>query len=261
MTEPASVTAPSSYVVKLPLFEGPLDLLLHLIEKQELDITAISLARVADQFIAYLEDLRDVQAGVIADFLVVAARLLLIKSRWLLPKPVTDDDEEEDPSEALLRRLREYKRFRQAITFLKDRENGGQRAHIRVAPPPTLEARLDPGEFSLDDLLSAVRQILGAEAELLQPPDALISPRKVTVREKIQVIEDLISGGRMVPFAHVLEDESSRIEIVVSFWAVLELIKRGRVQARQSELFGEILLSEREGAMMGQTDSDTLEGD
>jgi segregation and condensation protein A len=117
---------PEIYLVRLPLFEGPLDLLLHLIQKNELDITAISLALVADQFVEHLQTIGQVQADLIADFLVVAAKLLLIKSRLLLPRPpVVDDEEDDDPAELLARRLREYKKFKQAAGFLRELESSG----------------------------------------------------------------------------------------------------------------------------------------
>lgn len=232
------------YRVKLPLFEGPLDLLLHLIERQELNITTISLASVTDQFIAYLETMRDVPAGVIADFLVVAARLLLIKSRLLLPKPpVLDDDDEEDPGEALVRRLREYKRFKQAAQHLRGLEQARRHSYLRVAPLPVLESRLDLAGVSLHDLLAALSQVLETTPELASA-DPLVSPRKVTVHEKIELIARLVREGRAITFSEVLHNAGSRVEVVVSLWAVLEMIKRGRLQARQSELFGEITLHE-----------------
>lgn len=232
------------YRVRLPLFEGPLDLLLHLIEKQELNITTISLASVADQFIAYLEAMRDVPAGVIADFLVVAARLLLIKSRLLLPRPpALEDDDEEDPGEALVRRLQEYKRFKQAAQHLRDLEQAHRHSYLRVAPPPVLEARLDLVGVSLHDLLAALCQVLETAPELASA-DPLVSPRKVTVHEKIELITRLVRQGRAITFTEVLHSAGSRVEVVVSLWAVLEMIKRGWLQARQSELFGEITLHE-----------------
>lgn len=232
------------YQVRLPLFEGPLDLLLHLIERQELNITTISLASVTGQFIAYLESMRDVPAGVIADFLVVAARLLLIKSRLLLPKPpALEDDEEEDPGEALVRRLREYKRFKQAAQYLRGLEQSRQHSFLRVAPPPILEARLDLAGVSLHDLLSALSQALAADPDLASA-DPLVSPRKVTVHEKIELIANLLRQSKTVPFSEVLTAAGTRVEVVVSLWAVLEMIKRGRVQAQQNELFGEIMLYE-----------------
>ncbi len=233
---------PDTYLVRLPLFEGPLDLLLHLIQKNELDITAISLALVADQFIEHLQTIGQVQADVIADFLVVAAKLLLIKSRLLLPKPpVADEEEEEDPAELLARRLREYKKFKQAAGFLKHLEDQGRPCYVRVAPPPPMETRIDWEVISLDDLLAALQRLLEREEEM-QPVAALVAARKVTVREKIEWIEQLIREGRQVSFQRVVGRNGSRIDIVVSLWAVLEMIKRGRLHAHQSELFGEIYL-------------------
>ena len=235
---------PTPYVVKLPLFEGPLDLLLHLIQKNELDITVISLGLVADQFVAHLHGLAEVRAEVIADFLVVAAKLLLIKSRLLLPRPpAKEEEDEEDPGEALARRLQQYKRFKQAAAQLKVVEELGQPCYLRVAPPPPMETRLDLEGVSLDDLIAALRQLASLESDA-QPANNLLIPRKITVREKIEWIEHLMAGGLPVPFAHVVGRHGTRVDIVVSLWAVLELIKRGRLRAQQSELFGEILLVE-----------------
>lgn len=233
---------PGIYQVRLPLFEGPLDLLLHLIQKNELDITAISLALVADQFIDHLQTLGQVPADIIADFLVVASKLLLIKSRLLLPRPpVAEDDEEEDPAELLARRLREYKKFKQAAGFLKLAEAEGRRCYVRVAPPPPMETRIDWEALSLDDLIAALQRVLEQEEDL-PPVGAVVSPRKVTVREKIDWIEQLLHHGSQVPFQRVVGSAGGRIDVVVSLWAVLELIKRGRLRAYQSELFAEIYL-------------------
>lgn len=238
-----------AYTVRLPLFEGPLDLLLHLIQKNELDITAISLALVADQFVEHLHALGQVQAELIADFLVVAAKLLLIKSRLLLPRPpVVADDEEEDPAEQLARRLREYKKFKQAAGFLRDQETAGRRCYVRVAPPPPLETRIDWENLSVDDLIAALQGLLDLE-EVAQGVGALVAPRQVTVREKIQWIEKLLREGGPVPFQRVVGAAGSRIDIVVSLWAVLEMIKRGHLRARQAELFGEILLEPAQAAV------------
>ncbi|MCS6843625.1 MAG: segregation/condensation protein A [Caldilineales bacterium] len=241
--------ADRAYQVRLPLFEGPLDLLLHLIERRELDITAISLASVADQFVAYLETMRErgVQARVIADFLVVAARLLVIKSRLLLPQPPPLEEGEEDPGEALVRRLQEYKRFKRAAEWLKARQEAGLRSYVRVAPPVVGEPKLDPTGLSVDALIAALRQLTLEEPDL-PSADPLVPPRKITVQEKIERIEALLSDGRPVPFAEVVNGGGSRLEVVVSLWAVLEMIKRGRLQAIQRELFGEITLLPVPGA-------------
>lgn len=233
---------PETYTVRLPLFEGPLDLLLHLIQKNELDITAISLALVADQFIAHLQTIGQVQADIIADFLVVAAKLLLIKSRLLLPKPpAMEDEDEEDPAEQLAQRLRAYKKFKQAAGYLQDLEAAGRHCYVRVAPPPPMELRIDWESLSLDELIAALQRVLEKEEDL-QPAGSVVPLRKITVREKIAWIEQLISEGRPVPFQRVVGKAGGRIEIVVSLWAVLEMIKRGQLRAHQSQLFGEILL-------------------
>ncbi len=233
---------PEIYLVRLPLFEGPLDLLLHLIQKNELDITAISLALVADQFVEHLQTIGQVQADLIADFLVVAAKLLLIKSRLLLPRPpVVDDEEDDDPAELLARRLREYKKFKQAAGFLRELESSGRHGYVRVAPPPVLETRIDWEAISLDDLLAALLRVLESDDEL-QPVGVVVTQRKITVREKIEWIEQLLAQARQVSFQRVVGKAGGRIDIVVSLWAVLEMIKRGRLRAYQSELFGEIML-------------------
>ncbi len=231
-----------SYQVRLPLFEGPLDLLLHLIQKNELDITAISLALVADQFIAHIKTMEEVRADVIADFLVVASKLLLIKSRLLLPRPaVVQDEDEEDPAELLARRLREYKKFKQAAGHLREWENEGRHAYVRVAPPPAMETRLDWEAISLDDLIAALQRVLEQEEET-QPAGTVVTLRKVTVREKIEWIEHLLMQSEQIPFHQVVGKKGGRVEIVVSLWAVLEMVKRGRLRAYQHALFGEIYL-------------------
>lgn len=231
----------ASYTVRLPLFEGPLDLLLHLIQKNELDITAISLAMVADQFVGHIRRLQAVQPAIIADFLVVASKLLVIKSRLLLPRPPAMDEEEEDPGEVLARRLREYKRFKEAAAALQELEAQGRRCHVRVAPPPELETRIDWGALTLDDLIGALRQLI-AVAPADDIVESVVSRRKITVGEKMDWIQRLLAEHSSVPFYRVVGRTPSRVDIVVSLWAVLELIKRGRLRAHQPELFGDILL-------------------
>ncbi len=156
-----------------------------------------------------------------------------------MPDPA--DEEEEDPAELLARRLREYKKFKQAAGSLKQLEEQGRRCYVRVAPPPPMETRIDWEAISLDDLLAALHRLLEQDEEL-QPAGALVSPRKVTVREKIEWIEHLIRDGRRVSFQRIVGNSGGRIDIVVSLWAVLEMIKRGQLRAYQSELFGEIYL-------------------
>ena len=133
-----------TYRVTLEVFEGPLDLLLRLVEREELDITGVSLAAVADQYLAYVAALQEVSAANLADFLVIAARLLLIKSRSLLPRPEceTDVSEQEDVGEQLAQQLLEYKRFKEVAANLREIEAVGLRAFSRIAPPPQMDRRL-----------------------------------------------------------------------------------------------------------------------
>lgn len=232
----------SPYTVQLPVFEGPLDLLLQLIERDELDITRVALAQVTDQFLAHLKVLESLHLQDLADFLVVAARLILIKSEALLPRPVERAPGEEDPGDELARQLIAYKRYKQIAGTLHEREALGLRTFLRLAPPPKVEAKLDLSGLTPLDLLEAVRRALA----LLPDKPALgtvVAAPKVTIRDQIRLIAHALreQNGRIV-FQRVLERAQSRMEIVVTFLAVLEMIKRRKLEARQEQMFGEIEL-------------------
>jgi len=232
------------YRVQLAVFEGPLDLLLHVIEREEMEITAVSVAQIADQYLAYLRVLQKRDAGDLADFLVMAARLLWIKSRALLPRPpqAISDADEEDPAELLARQLREYRRFKQAANWLQDRAAEGLRAYARIAPPPALPPRLLPGDLTPHDLLQAMTQAL-SQAPALQPVDDMVSPVRVTITQQIGRILHTTRGGGTVRFRHLLAEAVSRIEIVVTLLALLELVKRREVSMTQKSMFGDIVIS------------------
>ncbi|MBP7694811.1 MAG: segregation/condensation protein A [Anaerolineales bacterium] len=232
----------SPYTVQLPVFNGPLDLLLQLIEREELDITKVALAQVTDQFLAYIKVLEHVQLADIADFLVVAARLVLIKSEALLPRPIERAPGEEDPGEELARQLLAYKKYKQIASSLHEREAQNLRTYLRLAPPPKVEKTLDLSGVTALDLLEAVRRALALVPE--KPSlGTVVAPPKVTIRDQIRLIARSLSerGGRVI-FQRLLENAHSRMEIVVTFLATLELIKRRKIEARQSALFGEIEL-------------------
>jgi segregation and condensation protein A len=232
-----------TYQVRLEVFEGPLDLLLTLIRRRELEITAVSLAAVTDQYLAYLERLQEIDPGALASFLEVAAQLVLIKSRTLLPRPQPDahEEDEEDPAEVLAQRLREYAQFKTAAQALRERSERGLRAYVRVAPPPTLPRRVDLGEVSLEDLLAAVREAL--DEKPMPPLSQVVEPVRVTVEERVTAILRALSRAPRISFRSLLADCASRIEVVMTFLALLELIKQRRVVASQDQLFGEIMVS------------------
>jgi len=226
------------YTVAIPVYEGPLDLLLQLIERAELDITAVSLAQVTDQYLAYIHQMQ-VPADEISSFLVVAAKLLQIKSEALLPRPSVKKEGEEDLGEALARQLRIYKRFKELSKWLEDRVNRHLHTYLRVAPPPKIEGRLDLSNITLADLMAAAEAILAEEAEK-QSLGTVITPPRVTIREKIAWIAERLGKNPHATFQSLLDGQHSRLEIVVTFLALLELIKRYRVAARQEGLFRDI---------------------
>lgn len=235
-----------TYQVRLEIFEGPLDLLLHLIEKQELDITKVSLATVTDQYLEYIGHLERIHAEILADFLVVAAKLLLIKSRALLPAPPgTGEEGEEDVGDDLVRQLREYKKFKEFAKQLRAREELGLRSYLRISSLPRLEPRLDLSDVTLNDLLEAVRQALAVEPPA-PPVDGMVKPVTFTIGEKIEVIEALLTRKGSFSFQRLLRRAASRPEIIVTFLALLELIKGHRVRVQQDKLFGEIVVSRAE---------------
>jgi len=231
------------YQVKLAVFEGPLDLLLHLIEREELDITRVSLAQVTDQYLEYLSLLEEINAEILADFLVIAAKLLLIKSEMLLPRPpgVPGEEEEEDVGDELARQLIEYKKFKEAALELRQREEMGLRAYVRVAPLPKLDRPLELGDVSLADLLEAVQRALDVRPPL-PSVSGVVTPFTITVAEKMAFIEEILERQRQVSFNRLLAQAASRLEIIVTLMAVLELIKLKGIEVQQECLFGEIVV-------------------
>ncbi len=244
MPEPALAGPPAAWRVRLEVFEGPLDLLLTLVQRQALDITTVALARVTDQYLRHLETLEVADAAGMADFCEVAALLILIKSRALLPRPPEPAPDEEADAEALAERLRQYQRIRQTAEVLGERERSGLRAFVRVATPPDLPPRLEPGDVSPADLARAFEAAL-AEAQVAPEPEPpAVKPNPVRLRDRLGDIRRLLAARRRVTFREVLLGNArpTREYIVVSFLAVLELLRRTLIQAVQSELFGEILL-------------------
>ncbi|HOR00141.1 MAG TPA: segregation/condensation protein A [Anaerolineae bacterium] len=239
LTEVVLASSQPEYAVRLESFEGPLDLLLRLIEKAELDITTISLAQVADQYLAYMRQLEEIHPDLLADFLVVAAKLILIKSRALLPRP-PQPDEEEDVGDDLVRQLEEYRRFKHASQHLRQREEQGMRSYVRLAPPPAQPRGLTPGEVSLADLLAAFERVLADTPTV--PVSTVVAPVVISIDDKMRAIRSALASSRRVHFTGLLMRAQSRVEVVVTFLAILELIKLGHILAEQDAPFGEIYI-------------------
>jgi segregation and condensation protein A len=232
----------SLYPIRLPVFEGPLDLLLQLIEREELDITAVALAQVTDQYLERLAQLERRHTRDLAEFLVVAAKLVLIKSAALLPRasrPAREEDAE-DVGQDLVRQLQTYKRFKEIADVLYEREASGLRSYLRLALPPRPAPQPDLSQVTLDDLLALAQEAL--EMTPGPPVGQVVPPVTVTIEEQIHHIERQLSRQHQIGFRALLSRATTRIEIIVTLWAVLELIKQDRVSVRQDHLFGQIVI-------------------
>jgi segregation and condensation protein A len=228
-----------NYTFHTPVYEGPLDLLLDLIERAELDITSVSLASVTDQYLEYIQGLDQMNADEISAFLVIAAKLLQIKSEALLPRPPTHPTGEEDAGRSLVDQLKLYKRFKEIGGWLNARQQANLRTYLRVAPPPKVEPKLDLSNITLERLVAAAAEAFAKERDK-QPLGAIIAPPRVTIREKIDLIARVMQDMERSSFRALLNPGASRLEVVVTFLAMLELIKRYRIHAHQPDLFSDI---------------------
>ncbi len=234
-----------NYTVRTSVYEGPLDLLLDLIERAELDITSVSLASVTDQYLASIKGLEQINADEISAFLVIAAKLLQIKSEALLPRPPSRPASEEDVGRSLVDQLKLYKRFKEIGGWLNARQQANLRTFLRVAPPPKVEPKLDLSNITLERLVTAATEAFAKEHNK-QPLGVIIAPPRVTIREKIDLIARLMKDVERASFRAMLDPGASRLEIVVTFLAMLELVKRYRIHAHQEGLFSDIEINRME---------------
>ncbi|PYM00970.1 MAG: chromosome segregation protein ScpA [Verrucomicrobia bacterium] len=232
----------TDYKVKLEIFEGPLDLLLYLIKRDELDIYDISIERITRQYLEYLQAFKELNIDVAGEFIVMAANLLYIKSRSLLPvdqQPPEEEAEEDDPRWELIRQLIEYKKFKEAAAQLHDRAVEQENIFVRGEISTSESVRpLLLGEVGIFQLINAFQNVIKrveAREELQQ-----IFGENYTVSDKIEVILARVSEGGALKFSELFAEMASRVEIVVTFLALLELIRLKQVRAMQPGQFGEI---------------------
>jgi len=228
------------YQVATPVYEGPMDLLLQLIEREELDITKVSLAKVTNPFLEYARQLKTRHAEEVSSFLVMAARLMQIKSEALLPRPPVREPGEEDPGEELVNQLLKYKQYKEIAAILNNQIDLNYRTYLRLAAPPKLEAKLDLSGIGLDDLVNSAAHIF----ELASKPgislNTVVNAPRITIKDKIQYITQTLKDTKRSTFQKLVGKNTNRVEIVVTFLALLELVKRFRIQAVQEQLFGDI---------------------
>jgi segregation and condensation protein A len=230
--------------VKTEVFEGPLDLLLHLIEKDELDITAVSLVKVTDQYLAALRAGDKIDLRALAEFVAVGATLLLIKSRALLPRSpeqaAVDDLEVEEIALDLTAQLEEYRTFKQAASFLRELDDRGHRSFVRVAPPPVDWLPTGLERITLKKLMSVLTRAL----EKLPPepePERLQRPVVSVAAQREKLLTTVRARGSL-PFSQLLAECRTRTEVIVTFLALLDLWKADELRAEQAGVFGEIVL-------------------
>ena len=232
--------------VQLDIFEGPLDLLLHLIKKNEVSITDIPIASITEEYLATMELMESLSLDVAGEFLVMAATLIHIKSRMLLPAGVDegDDDEGTDPRGELVRRLLEYQRFKDAADQLEQREILTRDVFVRSATPA--EEAASPGfrEVSVFELLNALRRVMDR-----LPKDVFhqVILDKITVREKMTLLLDNLRAHGKVLFESLFSDVKTRMDVVVTFLAMLELVKVRAIRISQEESNGPIVIEAAAG--------------
>ncbi|MDQ2867526.1 MAG: segregation/condensation protein A [Verrucomicrobiota bacterium] len=232
----------TDYKVKLEIFEGPLDLLLYLIKRDEVDIYDISIERITRQYLEYLQAFKELNIDVAGEFVVMAANLLYLKSRSLLPvdqQPPEEDAEDDDPRWDLIRQLIEYKKFKEAASQLAERAREQEKIYARSGVlAQEIMAPLRLGEVGIFQLINAFQNVL----KRLDARESLqeIFGENYTVSDKIEAILTRMSEGKSIRFAELFAQMASRVEIVVTFLALLELIRLKQVRTVQSETFGEI---------------------
>jgi segregation and condensation protein A len=238
----------AEYKVQFEVFEGPLDLLLYLIKKEEVDIYEVNLTKLATEFIAYIDVMRMLDLEIAGEFLVMASTLMYIKSRELLPREqqaqTGEEEEEEDPRWELIRQLVEYKKFKDAAALLQTREIEQENTFPRlpIKPDFTAPEKTPRSEASLFDLINAVSAILkrvGQREDLRE-----IFEDKWSVSQKIELLVKLIAEHKSLKFSELFSGATSRSEVVCTFLALLELIRLRQLVCAQPEDFGEIEITQ-----------------
>lgn len=250
---------PDALEVILEQFEGPLDLLLYLIRKQNLDILEVNVSEIVDQYILYIDLMQTLQLELAAEYLVMAAMLAEIKSRMLLPRNQADgDDEEEDPRAELLRRLQEYERFKDAAENLDELPRLERDTYTGIIDTPDrIQERIHP-EVDMKELMLAFAQVLRRTERLVSHE---VKQEQLSTRERMSDVLNKLQGGHFVTFTALFDPQEGRLGIVVTFLAILELIKESLVDIVQQQTFGLIHLRLRqERSQEGPDFAEDVEG-
>jgi len=240
MVLPALWQSSFDYRISTDVFEGPLDLLLQLIENAELDITKLSLAKVTDQYLRYIQGLSDQDPVEVSAFLVIAAKLVFIKSSILLPSAQeTDNGYQEDVGDQLTRQLIEYKKFKNIAEWLYDRQKKGLRSYFRVTSPPIIIEHIDLANLSVYDLVDILMDAYFSH-EYDTPLSEVVTISALTIKNRITEIKNILRNQSTVKFTALI-DKNSRMDVVITFLSLLELIKNHAIQAFQENIFSDIV--------------------
>ncbi len=245
--------------VKLEAFEGPLDLLLHLLDKNKVSIYDIPIVEITNQYLDYIQEMQRQDLNIMSEFLVMAANLIAIKSRMLLPKEAKEEGEEEDPRAELVQQLLEYKMYKCMSYELKDRQVDAGRILYKASTVPkevlAYEEPVDLKELMSGLTLSKLNRIFLSvmrrqedKVDKVRSGFGKIEREEVSLTEKIAYLETYAASHKKFWFRSLLESQSSRMEIIVSFLAVLELMKMGKITITQENLFDDIAIEAKEAA-------------
>ena len=233
---------PQALEVFLEAFEGPLDLLLYLIKRQNLDILEIDVSKITEQYMHYVELMDAMQFELAAEYLLMAAMLAEIKSRMLLPRSTEIEDDEEDPRAQLIRRLQEYERFKKAAEDIEEMPRLERDTWVGSANPPDLNRTRPDPDVDMRELLVALGEVL-RRADMYESHH--IQREALSTRERMSEVLDKLSGQQFVPFVSLFSSREGRLGVVVTFLAVMELIKESLVEIVQTDSFGPIHVKAR----------------
>jgi len=228
---------PEALEVFLEAFEGPLDLLLYLIKRQNLDILEINVAQITEQYMQYVNMMSAMQFELASEYLLMAAMLAEIKSRMLLPRSAEALDDEEDPRAQLIRRLQEYERFKQSAENIDQLPRVGRDNYVAQIEPPEAEKRRAEPDVDLKELMMVLGDVL-RRADLFESHQ--VQREKLSTRERMSEVLAALRSDSFVPFVSLFKAEEGRLGVVVTFLAIMELIKESLVEIVQSEAFGPI---------------------
>lgn len=239
--------------VKLQVFEGPLDLLLHLIDKNKIDIYDIPIVEITGQYMAYIKEMEKEDLNIMSEFLVMAATLLDIKCKMLLPKELNEEGEEEDPRQELVEQLLEYKMYKYMSYQLKDRQVDGERSLYKAPTiPEEILEYVQPvdmdellGDLTLVKLNRIFKDVMKRQADKIDPVRSKfgrLEKEEVTLPEKLIYVMEYAASHTRFGFRELLEKQCSKVQVVVTFLAVLQLMKEGAVSIVQEQPFDDILI-------------------